>query len=124
MDNIEITAAYPFETIDVEHGLLNSSQSEKYQANNVYPDFQKIAADEQFEKIAEVFTMLAQVENKNFELLHYLSEHFGKYYRQSSVLTCSNCGYEKKGKTVWKNCPLCQKGKGFLMFDIYHIDNK
>lgn len=118
MENIEITASYPFETIDVKDGMFNSSQSEKYQANNVYPDFESIAKDEGFFEISSTFKLLAQVENKNFETLLYLTENFGKYHKETKILVCSNCGYEKQTRTIWKKCPLCKKANGFIEFNI------
>lgn len=121
MENIEITASYPFETIDVKEGLFNSSQSEKYQANNVYPDFLSIAKDEGFFEIANTLKLLAGVENKNFEMLTYLTENFGKYHKNAKTLVCSNCGFEKPTKTTWKTCPLCKKGEGFIEFNINKI---
>ena len=121
MENIEITASYPFETIDVKEGLFNSSQSEKYQANNVYPDFESIAKDEGFLEIANMFKLLSQVENKNFEMLFYLTENLGKFHNESKILVCSNCGFEKQTKIIWKKCPLCKKEKGFIEFTINKI---
>lgn len=123
MENIEITASYPFETIEVKDGLFDSAQSEKIQANNVYPDFESIAKDEGFGEIANTFKRLAEVENKNFETLMYLAENFGKYHKAANVLCCSNCGFEKQTNTVWKNCPLCKKAKGFIKFDISEREN-
>lgn len=122
MENIELTASYPFETIDVKSGLFNSYQSEKYQANNIYPDFESIAKDEGFVEISNTFKLLSQTENKNFELLFYLSENYGRYHKNSKVLSCFNCGFAKQTKTVWKSCPLCKKESGFIEFDINRIN--
>lgn len=112
MDNVEFVASFPFESVHTEDGILTSAQGEHAQAQNIYPSFAAVAKDEGFASIATLFTMLAEVEEDNEKWLERLLKP-----SKGERLICTNCGYSKKAKKVWHECPLCGKGKGFAHFD-------
>ena len=118
-DNIRIEAGYPFEDHILRTSLLDSAEIEEYQAKNVYPHFAKLAKDEGFSKIADYFTYISEVSEKNSSKLHYLATLFESkmLYKSSEKVEwiCSNCGYRKESKVAWDNCPLCSYPKGYVV---------
>lgn len=116
-ENINIEAGYPFEKYTLKTSLKDSAQIEQYQAKNVYPHFSKIAKDEGFAKIAEVFDKVASVNLENANKLLELAEKFEKKKLYKSDVKekwiCSNCGFTMQTKEAWKTCPLCEYPQGY-----------
>lgn len=111
IENIEITASYPFEQIQTEKGIYNCLKTEQNQAKNLYPDYFAIAKDEGFVEVAKTFEMLCLVEERNCEILKSILSN-----NKKEKITCYNCGFERE-KKAWKTCPLCHKGDGFIIKD-------
>lgn len=121
-DNIEICGGYPFKTGSLLELLKFAMDAEKSENTSVYPAFAKIAEDEGFMDVAEVFKKVAVVENCHYmlfdELYNMLST--GTMYKQDKVYKwkCSQCGYEGEGKSAWKVCPLCGKEQGYVQIPV------
>lgn len=117
-ENVNIEAGYPFENQILKTSLQDSAEIEKYQFKNVYPHFAKIAADEGFAQIADVFTKISKVGERTCEMLTRLADKFDnkRMYKSDKIelWECGNCGYFEKGKTAWTNCPLCGYGQGYV----------
>ena len=118
-DNVNIEAGYPFENHLLKTSLLDSAEIESYQANNVYPHFAKIASDEGFEKIEEIFTMISKIGQENARFLNLLAQKFEKHTlyesKEKVEWDCSNCGHRSISKKAWENCPLCNYPKGYVV---------
>lgn len=117
-ENVNIEAGYPFENQLLKTSLKDSADIEKYQSKNVYPHFAKIAADEGFKKISDIFLRISKVGEKTSDILSNLAEKFDSkslYKSEKDLLwECGNCGYFEKGKTAWSTCPLCGYGQGYV----------
>lgn len=122
LKNLEINAGYPFETCDLQNGLLASSGAELSQAENIYPHFAKIAKDEGFTEIANKIMLIAEVEKEHSIILGMLDKLYNskKLYKQSTakLWKCSNCGHEKTAKQAWEQCPLCTYPQGYVEIDL------
>ena len=125
LDNIDITAGYPFPTYQLVPGLQLTAKAEASQSNTIYPTFAKTAKEEGYPDVAKAMLMVAEVENLHAKILTELFEKTKskKLYKMASpsVWKCSKCGYEKEGKEAWKTCPLCHYDQGYVQL---HLENK
>jgi rubrerythrin len=110
---VEITASYPAGKIgDTAENLLAAADGEKMEWTAIYKDFESVAKEEGFDKVAETFREIAEVEEKHEKryrtLLKNLKE--GKVFLKDSAVKwhCRNCGYVHEGKEAPKVCPACK----------------
>jgi rubrerythrin len=77
----------------------------------MYPEFERIAKEEGFDDVAEVFHEIAEVEEYHEERFLALKANIeqGKVFKRDEVVEwkCRNCGYIHKGTEPPKNCPAC-----------------
>lgn len=120
--NIDIHAGYPFQGGEVLDTLLLESKNEKHSGENIYPSFAKIATDEGYPEIAELFNMVAKVELSHEQILAQLHQRMkGKKLYKSLTPTafkCDICGYTEKSKQAPKTCPLCKMEQGCFRIDV------
>ena len=122
IDNVEISAGFPFrEKWDLTDNLRLAAEDEEHD-RNLYKEFEKVAREEGFEEIANLFNMTASVEDCHrklfLDLYNQLSS--GELYKKpkSTKWKCSGCGYEAESKEAWDKCPLCQAEQGFVMLEV------
>ena len=119
IDNIEICAGYPFrEKWDLESNLKFAAEDEGVEADELYPEFAKIAEQEGFKDIAALFRNLIKIEiaHKNeFTRLYKLFKE-GKLYKTDApvIWKCPDCGYEATSKEAFQTCPVCQAKQGVV----------
>ena len=122
VNNIDIHAGYPFKGGEIVDTLLLESQNEKNSGENVYPAFARIACDEGFKEVAELFDMIAKVELSHQKILEQLHSEFEakRLYKAKSpkVFKCDMCGYTTKAKQAPKTCPLCKLKQGCFRIDV------
>jgi rubrerythrin len=116
--DVEITAAYPAGKIGTTaENLLAAAEGEKMEWGTLYPDFQKKAREEGFEKVAESFKEIGDVEEKHEERYRRLLENVkaGTVFKRSKVVEwkCRNCGYVHEGKEAPKLCPACKHPQSY-----------
>ena len=120
-DNVCIESGYPFESQSLSASMRDYGELEQYKAKNIFKHFEKIARDEGFNKIADIFNAISFVNNNNAEKLLYLADRFDNktLYKSKDKVQweCSNCGYTDERKSAWDNCPLCNYPKGYVKFD-------
>ena len=85
----------------------------------MYPEFAKIAKEEGFEEIAEVFLNIAKAET-------YHEERFAKLLQEAEGQTllkknkkvlwkCTNCGYHILAEDAPLFCPACNHPQGYFV---------
>ncbi len=108
---VKITASYPVEKGTTLENLKNSSSNEEHEAKEVYPEFSKIANNEGFTEIANVFLAIAVAEKHHQERFGFLAKNLkeGKVFKKNEnvIWKCSNCGYLHEGLEASKLCPSC-----------------
>ena len=118
VNNIDITAGYPFECGTITEDLLFHSNNEAELYDHIYPAFAKIAKDEGFDDIAQSFKLVGTVENYHSEVLKQLHDKMKtkSLYKCSEPTEwqCSKCGYQNVAKTAFKECPLCKMPQGYV----------
>jgi rubrerythrin len=110
--DVEITAGYPAGVIgDTSANLEASAAGENLEWTKLYPEAEKVAREEGFNEIADIFKEIAEVEEQHEiryrKLLKNVKE--GKVFMKDTVVKwkCRNCGYVSEGKEAAKECPAC-----------------
>lgn len=121
--NIDIDAGYPFkEKWNLLENLKLAAEDENLEATKIYPEFMRVAEEEGFKDIAELFRNIIQVETCHSKLLTQLYNQLKNktlYKKPTKVKwKCADCGYEAEGKEAWDICPLCQAKQGSVMLKI------
>lgn len=109
---VEITASFPAGTIaSTAENLQAGAAGEHYEQTIMYPGFAKIALEEGFPRIAEIFTAIAvaekQHEKRYLDLLANI-ENDRVFKRDNQVVwRCRNCGYLHQGTEAPERCAAC-----------------
>jgi rubrerythrin len=109
---VEISAAFPAGVIgSTLENLKASAAGEKFEYSEMYPSFAKIAVEEGFPEIAEVFRKIAVAEKQHEKRYNDLTANIeaGRVFKREkeTVWRCRNCGYLHTGKEAPDECPAC-----------------
>ncbi len=115
-EDVHIDAKYPFHAGSLADNLKFAALDELSEAENLYPEFARIAREEGFEQIARKFEQVAMVEGNHRIIFEYLYEAFkdGSLYRAERPMLwiCGDCGYMHTSKEAFQVCPLCGAKQG------------
>lgn len=117
IDNIDVCAGFPFkEKWDLLNNLKLLSQDEMDEAK-AYEEFENTARKEGFDDIANLFSMIRDVEVRHSKVFQELYNQMKdkKLYKKAKAVAwiCPACGYVSFDKTAWETCPLCQAKQGY-----------
>ncbi len=108
----EITGTFPAGKIDSTlENLKASAGGENHEWTDMYPSFAKIAREEGFDKIADIFESIAvaekQHEKRYLAMVKNIEE--GKVFKKDAPVrwVCKNCGYVHEGEEAPGVCPAC-----------------
>ncbi|MGW8301434.1 MAG: rubrerythrin [Desulfobacterales bacterium] len=109
---VEVAAAFPAGVIGTTiDNLKEAAAGENYEYTDMYPGFAKIAVEEGFAEIAEIFTAIAvaekQHEKRYLALAANIANNTVFKKEQSVVWRCRNCGYLHEGDSAPEECPAC-----------------
>jgi len=109
---VEVAAAFPAGVIGTTiDNLKEAAAGENYEYTDMYPGFAKIAVEEGFAEIAEIFTAIAvaekQHEKRYLALAANIANNTVFRKEQSVVWRCRNCGYLHEGDSAPEECPAC-----------------
>ncbi len=109
---VEIAAAFPAGVIgSTSENLKAAAAGENYETTEMYPGFAKVAEEEGFSEIAQVFRDIAVAEARHRDRYLALEKNIaeGKVFkREKSVRwVCRNCGYVHEGAEAPEICPAC-----------------
>lgn len=116
---VSITAAFPAGVIGTTaENLLEAANGENHEHKVLYPEFAKVADEEGFSEIAQVFRAVASVEvqhEKNFRALreNVLTD---RVFKKEKVVRwhCRNCGYIHEGAKAPDKCPACAHPQAYF----------
>lgn len=115
---VEIKATYPMGQAPLVEMLKIKAETEKRQAETVYPAFAKMAKKEGFDDVCDMFLEIAKIEANHamilLELYNKLSNNTLYSEKEPTLYKCTNCGYSDVIKKAWKKCPLCSKDQGMV----------
>ncbi len=120
IDNIEVCTGYPFrQKWDLADNLKFAAEDEGIEAEQLYPEFAKVAKEEGFNDIAAFFNNLIKIEASHKAEFLRLYKQFkeGKLYKSEVpvVWKCPDCGYESTSKQAFEICPVCQAKQGVVL---------
>ena len=109
---VEIAAAFPAGVIgNTLENLKAAAAGENYEYTQMYPGFAKIAREEGFDGIADIFQAIAvaekQHEKRYLELAANLEAGRVFKHKEKVVWRCRNCGYLHEGEEAPDVCPAC-----------------
>jgi rubrerythrin len=109
---VEITGAFPAGTIAATmENLQEAAAGENYEYTEMYPGFAKIATEEGFGDIADIFTAIAVAEKQHEKRYLELAANInaGRVFKRDApaVWRCRNCGYLYEGSEAPLDCPAC-----------------
>lgn len=116
---VEIKASYPAGKIGTtEENLAEAAAGEHEEQADIYPGFAKIAREEGFEKVAEMYEAIAVAEKQHEKRYSTLLQNIksGKVFKKDKkiVWRCSNCGYIHEGTEGPDVCPACVHPKKYF----------
>ncbi len=109
---VEVQASFPAGVIGkTEDNLKEAAGGENYEWTEMYPGFSKVARDEGFDTIADIFEAIAVAEKQHEKRYNELRANIeaGRVFKREKkvVWRCRNCGYLHEGKEALKECPAC-----------------
>jgi len=109
---VEISASFPAGVIGTTLENLNASaEGENYEYTEMYPGFAKVAREEGFEDIAQVFEAIAVAEKQHEKRFSDLAANIeaGRVFKREGkvIWRCRNCGYLHEGESAPEECPAC-----------------
>ena len=98
--------------------LADAAAGENEEWTQMYAEFAKVAREEGFADIAELFDGVAGVEKEHEERYRKLAESIKNgtvFARQTEqVWICTNCGHIHVGKEAPEVCPVCAHPKAYF----------
>ena len=96
---------------DTVQNLLDAAEGELHEHSSMYPEFERIAREEGFDEIADVFREIGEVEEEHEKRYRALLENIknGTVFKKEQVVKwkCRNCGYIHEGEEAPDECPAC-----------------
>ena len=115
---LEITATYPAGIVGATaQNLLAAAEGEKEEWGILYPGFAAVAKEEGYDKVAESFTEISEVEEQHelrYRKLLANIESKRVFKRDTPVKWhCRNCGYVHEGPEAPDECPACKHPQAY-----------
>ena len=109
---VEVAGAFPAGTIDsTTENLKAAAAGENHEHTEMYPGFAKIAEEEGFSDIADIFRAIAVAEKQHEKRYLDLAANIdaGQVFKRDTqqVWRCRNCGYLLEGNEAPQVCPAC-----------------
>lgn len=102
---------------NTKENLAEAAKGENYEWTTMYKEFEKVAREEGFDEIADVFREIGEVEEfhekRYLKLLERLND--GTLFKREEKIKwhCRNCGYIHEGTEPPEVCPACAHPKSF-----------
>ena len=98
--------------------LLHGAMGEKYEWSDMYKKFEEDARQEGFERIANLFKGVADIERSHEERYNALKAPLetGQVFQrpEQQVWICRNCGHIHVGAEAPTVCPVCAKPQAYF----------
>lgn len=103
---------------DTRANLKMACEGENYEWTSMYAGFEKVAREEGFNEIADIFRGLASIEKEHDQRYRKLLEELenGTLFKkgQPTQWMCRNCGYIHNGEEAPEVCPVCDHPRGYF----------
>ena len=102
---------------NTEQNLEEAANGENYEWTSMYKEFEKTAREEGFDKIADYFREVGEVEEAHEKRYRALLKNLknGEVFKKSEPVKwkCRNCGYIHEGTEAPEECPACAHPQSF-----------
>jgi rubrerythrin len=110
--DVEITASFPAGVIgNTVENLKEAAGGENMEYSTLYPGFGKVAKEEGFSEISEVFYAVCVAEREHEKRYLALMKNIKSdtVFKKEKTIKwkCINCGYIHEGKEALEKCPAC-----------------
>lgn len=103
---------------DTLTNLNDAADGENYEWTDMYEEFAKVAKEEGFDRIANLFASVAKIEKEHEERYRKLIKNIEEGLVFSSdddrIWICRNCGHVVIGKKAPEICPVCKHPKSYF----------
>lgn len=104
---------------DTKSNLKAAAEGEEFEWTNMYPEFAKVAREEGFNDIADLFEGVAKIEKAHEERYRKLLSNVenGVVFTQDgdTMWECLNCGHLVFGKKAPEICPVCAHPQSYFV---------
>ena len=117
--DVEFAAAFPAGVIrDTRENLKAAARGENHEYTTMYPEFARIAEEEDFTEIAKVLKNIAVAEKQHEKRFLSLLENLqkGRVFKREQVVKwkCRNCGYIHEATEAPEECPACAHPRAYF----------
>jgi rubrerythrin len=117
--DVEVQASFPAGVIgETTDNLAAAAGGEHHEWTEMYPGFAKVAREEGFEEIADVFESIAVAEKQHEKRYNDLKANIdsGRVFKrgETKVWRCLNCGYLHEGTEAPDKCPACAHPQAYF----------
>jgi rubrerythrin len=114
-----VSAGFPAGVIGTTYENLKAAAAgEHHEHTQMYPQFAKVALEEGFDAIAQVFLAIAVAEKQHEKRYVDLAGNInaGQVFKrdQETVWRCRNCGYLHQAAEAPEACPACAHPQAFF----------
>ena len=106
------------EVPDTLTNLNDAADGEKYEWTDMYEEFARVAKEEGFDRIANLFAGVAKIEKEHEERYRKLIKNIEEGLVFSSdddrIWVCRNCGHVVIGKKAPEVCPVCKHPQSYF----------
>ena len=110
-DSVRISGDFPVTLGNTLTNLKAAAAGEYEEHSDLYPSFAKVAKEEGFDEISEVFIEIAEAEERHERRFLKLIDNIvnNKVFEKDEVVEwkCNNCGYVHTGTKAPDVCPAC-----------------
>ncbi len=103
---------------DTHTNLEDAAAGENYEWTDMYKEFAKVAKEEGFDRIANLFEEVGKIEKEHEERYRKLITNIdeGKVFSSDgdTIWICRNCGHVVIGKKAPEICPVCKHAKSYF----------
>ena len=103
---------------DTVANLTDAAGGEHYEWTDMYAGFAKVAREEGFEHIADLFEGVAKIEKEHeqryLELLKNVEKQLVFCRDGEAIWQCGNCGHIHIGKQAPEKCPICDHPQAYF----------
>jgi rubrerythrin len=115
----EVAASFPAGVIgETKDNLKDAAAGENHEHTSMYPEFAKVATEEGFGEIADVFMSIANAEKQHEKRYLGLMANIenGTVFKRDKPVKwrCRNCGYIHEGTEPPDECPACAHPKAYF----------
>ena len=98
--------------------LEDAASGENFEWTDMYKEFAEVAKEEGFDRIADLFEKIGEIEKHHEErylkLLQNIKDERVFHKDGDKIWICRNCGYVYTGKDALEVCPVCKHPQSFM----------